>query len=273
MQYNTHMRPDNRTSPLIIRFSGQPMTPSKLFLHGVPDSPIVWKPLLNELGDLGVEIATPALPGFCGPLPDGLTPTKEGYTDWLISELEHLYKASGPIDIVGHDWGALLTLRAASLRPDLINSWAVSGAVIHPDYRGHTTAKHWATPVLGEIVMAITTPKLLEKALVEQAVPDQIARAEAQNWNPTMRKCILSLYRSAKGLNFEAEWINQLEALPERGLVMWGKNDPYVAADFGRQFARQRALPFYLVEDTGHWMIAERPDVAAQYLQQLWTTG
>ena len=39
------------------------MTTVKLFLHGVPDSPAVWRPLLDAL-DLGdAPVAAPALPG------------------------------------------------------------------------------------------------------------------------------------------------------------------------------------------------------------------
>jgi pimeloyl-ACP methyl ester carboxylesterase len=48
------------------------MTTAKLFLHGVPDSPAIWRPLLGQL-DLGdTPVAVPALPGFTGPLPRAL---------------------------------------------------------------------------------------------------------------------------------------------------------------------------------------------------------
>ena len=52
-----------------------------------------------------------------------------------------LFAAHGPIDIVGHDWGALIAQRVAMLHPDLIRSWAISNAVIDPDYRGHRLAR------------------------------------------------------------------------------------------------------------------------------------
>ena len=45
------------------------MTTARLFLHGVPDSPAIWRPLLAAL-DLGdTPVAAPALPGFTAPLP------------------------------------------------------------------------------------------------------------------------------------------------------------------------------------------------------------
>ena len=53
------------------------MATAKLFLHGVPDSPAVWRPLLDAL-DLGdAPVAAPALPGFTAPLPAYFPATKE----------------------------------------------------------------------------------------------------------------------------------------------------------------------------------------------------
>src|SRR3546814_9405571 len=83
---------------------------------------------------------------------------KESYADWAVGEAEALAVQHGPIDIVGHDWGALIAQRVAMLRPDLIRSWAVSNAVIDPDYRGHRIARIWNTPILGELFMALSKP-------------------------------------------------------------------------------------------------------------------
>ncbi|WP_300552810.1 alpha/beta hydrolase [Maricaulis sp.] len=122
----------------------------KVFIHGVPDTPHLWKPLVAALGLQPSDYFTPALPGFGTPLPRGFACTKDAYADYLIGEIE---KLGQKIDLVGHDWGALLSLRIASLRPDLIRTWCVTNAVIDPDYRGHKTARMWATPLLGEFVM------------------------------------------------------------------------------------------------------------------------
>ena len=74
---------------------------------------------------------------------------------WLIKELESISgRHGGPIDLVGHDWGAILANRAASLRPDLIKSLVFGGAAIDSKYRGHLLARLWATPLIGEFVMA-----------------------------------------------------------------------------------------------------------------------
>src|SRR3546814_21189221 len=114
---------------------------AKLFIHGAPDSPAIWRPLLTEL-DLGdTPVAVPALPGFTAPLPPGFTATKEAYADWAVAEAETLVAAHGPIDLVGHDWGALIAQRVAMLRPDLIRRRAISPGVTAPARPSHRLAR------------------------------------------------------------------------------------------------------------------------------------
>jgi len=247
------------------------MTTAKLFLHGVPDSPAIWRPLLAAL-DLGdTPVAVPALPGFTGPLPAGFPVTKEAYADWAVGQAEALFAGHGPIDIVGHDWGALIAQRAAMLRPDLFRSWAVSNAVIDPDYRGHRIARIWNTPILGEIFMAISRPAALAKGLAGQGMPADIAAEEAAQWaNKDKRRAILRLYRSAKGLSFEHDWARDIGILPENGTLIWGEADPYVDLSVAQRFAANTGTPLAVIEGAGHWAIAERPAEVAAALTAFW---
>ncbi|MCX5329136.1 alpha/beta hydrolase [Streptomyces sp. NBC_00124] len=57
------------------------------------------------------------LPGFGAKPPPHFGSTKEEYVDWLIDRLERIGE---PVDLVGHDWGGILTARVASTRPDLV---------------------------------------------------------------------------------------------------------------------------------------------------------
>lgn len=247
------------------------MTPAKLFLHGVPDSPAIWRPLLAAL-DLGdTPVAVPALPGFAGPLPAGFAATKEAYAEWAIGRAEALFAAHGPIDVVGHDWGALIAQRAAMLRPDLIRSWAISNAVIDPDYRGHRVARIWNTPILGEIFMALSKPAKLAEGLAGQGMPADIAAEEAEQWkNKDKRHAILKLYRSAKGLSFEHDWARDIDKLPARGALIWGAEDPYVQLSVAQRFSANTGIPLTVIDGAGHWAIAERPTEVAAALHRFW---
>ena len=74
-----------------------------------------------------------ALPGFGRPRPEGFAATKDAYVDWLLGELDGI---EGPIDLVGHDWGAILTYRVATAHGDRLQSWAADcGNLAHPRLR------------------------------------------------------------------------------------------------------------------------------------------
>lgn len=246
---------------------------AKLFLHGAPDSPAIWRPLLAAL-DLGdTPVAVPALPGFTAPLPAGFAATKEAYADWAIGQAEVLFAVHGPIDIVGHDWGALIAQRVAMLRPDLLRSWAISNAVIDPDYRGHRVARIWNTPILGEIFMALSKPAKLAEGLAAQGMPADIAAEEAAQWkNKDKRRAILKLYRSAKGLSFEHDWARDIDKLPAQGALIWGADDPYVQLSVAQRFSANTGIPLTVIDGAGHWAIAERPAEVAAALHRFWSS-
>lgn len=249
------------------------MMTAKLFLHGVPDSPAIWRPLLAALALGDTPVSVPALPAFTGPIPAAFPATKEAYADWAVGQAELLFAQHGAIDIVGHDWGALIAQRAAMLRPDLFRSWAVSNAVIDPDYRGHRIARIWNTPVLGEIFMALSAPAKLAEGLVRQGVPADIATEEAAQWaNKDKRRAILKLYRSARGLSFEHDWALDIGKLPANGTLIWGAGDPYVELSVAERFAAHTGIGLTVIEGAGHWAIAERPHDVAVALQTFWNS-
>lgn len=249
------------------------MTTAKLFLHGVPDSPAIWRPLLGQL-DLGdTPVAVPALPGFTAPLPAGFAATKDAYVDWAVGQAEPLFAAHGPIDIIGHDWGALIAQRVAMLRPDLLRSWAISNAVIDPDYRGHRVARIWNTPILGEIFMALSAPGKLAEGLAAQGMPADIAAEAGEQWQiKDKRRAILKLYRSASGLNFGHDWARDIGKLPANGALIWGADDPYVDLAVAQRYAATTDTPLTVIDGAGHWAIAERPAEVAAALHRFWAT-
>lgn len=240
----------------------------KLFLHGVPDTPSMWEPLIGELGLNEGAYRAPAMPGFVEPLPAGFSATKEAYVDWYIDEVERAHAETGPVDLVGHDWGAIITIRVASLRPDLINTWCVANALPHPDYKWHSMARRWQTPVLGELIMAVTRKEAMCKALHAAGIPADLASKEASHLSPDMKRAILKLYRSAKTTG--TDWWEATKNLPERGLVFWGVDDPYVPVEIADKFCAQTGARLEKQSDTGHWSVIERADVLADLLREHW---
>jgi pimeloyl-ACP methyl ester carboxylesterase len=142
-----------------------------------------------------------SLPGFDSPLPQGFTATKEEYSSWLVAQLE---RQTTPVDLVGHDWGCILVARLASLRPDLIRTWAAGGGPVSASYEWHTNAQIWQTPGKGEEWMEHLDPKALAAALHAAGVPIELATHTVKRIDDRMKNCILRLYRSA--IHVGAEW-------------------------------------------------------------------
>jgi pimeloyl-ACP methyl ester carboxylesterase len=65
------------------------------------------------------------------------TGTKDDYVAWLIEQIEAEHARTGPVHIVGHDWGCLLVLRAASLCAERLRSVAAGNGHIDPRWPLH----------------------------------------------------------------------------------------------------------------------------------------
>lgn len=232
-------------------------------VHGVPDTQRVWDALASRLGRK--DVVRLSLPGFGCPLPDGFSATKEAYVDWLLGQLAMLDR---PIDLVGHDWGALLVVRAVSLRPDAVRSWTAGGAPLDREYVWHEAARAWQTPGLGEKMLESMAPEGLRAALVKTGVPEADAAAAAENVDATMKQCILNLYRSA--VHAGAEWEDDLRRVSAPGLVLWGEKDPFAAAEFGARLAQKTRARFVSFAGCSHWWQLERPGEVAAELERHW---
>ena len=234
-----------------------------VLVHGVPDTHRVWQPLIAALRR--DDVVTLSLPGFGRDVPPGFEATKEAYADWLLGELRAI---PGPIDLVGHDWGALLVVRAVCVDPARVRTWAAGGAPLDADYEWHQAAKLWQTPGVGEAVMEQSTPEAMAKALATAGVPADAAAETARHVDPTMKRCILALYRSA--VHVGREWEADLARVTAPGLVLWGKADPYAATRFGERLATRTHARFVAL-DCSHWWQLERPAEIAAHLEKLWT--
>ena len=237
-----------------------------LLVHGVPDTHRLWDRVRAELSRYDVEAVD--LPGFGGPVPVGFTATKEEYLDWVVAEVESIGE---PVDLVGHDWGSILVQRLASVRPDLVRTWAAGGGPCDPGYEWHEIAKVWQTPGAGEEFMANWSPDVLRGMADSLGIPADYAEMEIDLIDDVMKDCILRLYRSA--VHVSAEWGPGLEQVPSRALLIWGADDPFVAAEIAVRSAARVGGDALVLEGCGHWWPLERPAEVAVALEELWSGG
>ena len=244
-----------------------------VLVHGNPETSAIWGPLIAALSDQGInDVTTLSPPGFGAPTPDGWDGTASAYVAWLAAELR---KIEGPIDLLGHDWGAGHVFGLLGTQPNLVRSWACDCAgLIHPDYQWHDMAQVWQTPGAGEEAVAAMAalPTDERQAMYEGLglTPD-IARdlAEAAA-GPEMGRCVLSLYRSGAqpALANLGEKLFNADLPP--GLVIDATGDAYVATDLAAEVIPKLDAQHLELTDEGHWWMISAPQAAAAGLARFW---
>ncbi|WP_040494151.1 alpha/beta fold hydrolase [Ilumatobacter nonamiensis] len=252
--------------------------PTVVLVHGVPETPALWQPLIHSFRQRGIDrVRTLAPPGFGAQLPADFSPSADAYAEWLVAELERLdADGAGPIDIVGHDWGAGHVYRLMAERPDLVRSWVADIAgLLHPDYRWHDMATMWQRPDVGEqVIEAMVSPPLADRValLTGLGLPDDMAAEIAPAINPDMGRAILALYRSApeSALQVLADRLAASDHRP--GAIITAADDAYVAADLAPAVAERLGVPELRLEGQGHWWMVSDPDGAAEQLVSFWSS-
>lgn len=242
-----------------------------VFVHGNPETDAVWDLLIDELQRDDVVRLSP--PGFGAPVPDGFGATRLEYVDWLAGELERI---DGPIDLVGHDWGAGHVGGVVTTRPELVRSWALDVAgIMHERYEWHDMAQLWRTPEVGEQTVAGMTGASLDDriALLEGlGITGSIGRRVADAMDETMGRCILSLYRSADPEELQTVWDALPTAAKRPGLVIIAEDDHYAGPHgFHEEVAARAGARTVRLQGVGHWWMVTDPANGARVLTDFWS--
>lgn len=239
-----------------------------VFIHGVPDTAALWDQLLPHL--VRRDTITVTLPGFGTNVATGWRATKEEYAGWLERELQAIGE---PVDLVAHDWGAILAQRVASLRPDLVRTLAVGSGPLDRQYEWHAMAQLFQTPEVGEQIIAGLGEASIDDRVagfVAGGSPPDLARIQAVNLDDRMAACILALYRSA--VTVGDEWQDAVTAMDRRpAIVFHGADDLYVDHGVAKRLATRLDARLVTYSDCGHWWPWERAEDTALALTDLWT--
>lgn len=236
-----------------------------VFLHGVPETSALWDKVRAQFDEETVALQ---LPGFGCPRPDGFGATKEDYAEWLEGQLETF---DAPVDLVAHDWGALLAYRILSTRPDLLRTWTADVANgAHPDSEWHSYAKTWQTPGDGEAYFEAVLSLPLE-TMAEAYEGFHLGHDDAltlASWaDATMSSCILDLYRSAVP-NVYATWGERFGPSTVPGLILYPELDSFAVEQKSHEAALMFAAREATLHDVGHWWALEAPTEAANVIKE-----
>jgi pimeloyl-ACP methyl ester carboxylesterase len=233
--------------------------PPALYIHGVPNSSLVWQSFLERSGGLALD-----LPGFGDAIKAATFPFSiAGYDGYIERFLD--WRELDRVNLVMHDWGAA-ALAFAQRAPERIGRIVLIDALpLFEGYQWPRVARIWRTPVLGELLMGSLTPRLLRRGLRAAnavAIPERDLREMYVTLDFGTQRAILKLLRSVRPGTLASAGA-RLRELDAPALIVWGALDPFVPVEFALRYAEALGgeCELELLEDAGHWPWLDRPDV------------
>ncbi|MFD3685012.1 alpha/beta fold hydrolase [Nocardiopsis sp. NPDC058631] len=243
-----------------------------VFVHGVPETPSVWNSVRALLPESTVALR---LPGFGSARPAHMR-DKEDYAAWLAEELRAI---GGPVDLVGHDWGAHLAMRVVSSYDVPVRSWVSDVAHgWHPEYQWHDAATLWQKSPEGEESLAGLRAAVpgsgatFGDVLRSRGMSAELAQEVDAAHDEEMSAAILALYRSAWP-NFHADWGRDLDGPAEvPGLLLAPTGDPMARPEQDREMARRLGTGFEELDGLTHYWMLQDPERGAAVLRRFWSS-
>lgn len=259
--------------------AGGPSRPVVLVLHGFPDVPATFTPVLAGLAGRGFRAVAPWMRGYA-PSPLGGPHDVEALADDVAALADALDPHAG-VRLIGHDWGAIATY-AAAVRHRARIAAAVTLAVPHPlaflrSMDAAQVGRSWYMAFL-----QLPTATMLARA-GDFALIDWLWR----RWSPGYRlpallraelhACLAAswpapaLYYRALTRPLPAAIARLAPGSPARTpiavptLYLHGADDGCIGAGAGVRAGRWFAGPYEreVLSGAGHFLAAERPETTA----------
>ena len=233
-----------------------------LWVHGVPNAGDMWAPFLARSGGVALD-----LPGFGrSGKPANFPYSLAGYDAFIERFVDELAEL-GRFNLVVHDWGAAALATAQRLAERIERLVVIDAVPLLPGYSWHRIARAWRTPVLGELLMGASTPRVMRFILREANVTagpqtERELASVVEHFDHGTQRAILKLYRSAPPTVLAAAGL-ELERITAPALVVWGAQDPYIPASYAQAYGEHLGgtVEIEVLGDAGHWPWLDRPDV------------
>jgi pimeloyl-ACP methyl ester carboxylesterase len=240
-----------------------------VFVHGNPNSADEWRELMRRTGDLARSIAFD-MPGFGHATRPGneFKVPVEGPAGFVGGALDQLGVQRA--HLVLHDFGGPWGLAWAAAHPDAFASVVLINTGVLIGFEMHRVGKLWARPVVGEVVMAVTSRRSFNKAMREAnpKLPQSEIDRMYDDYDRGTRKLVLRLYRNRTNDELLEAAAAHFATLDRPALVVWGAGDPFVPVHHAEQ--QRKAFPraeVVVLEDSSHWPFLDDPEgVAAAVL-------
>ena len=234
-----------------------------VFVHGNPGAGRDWLPLMAPVGEFARCIA-PSMPGYRdADKPATFDYTTDGYASYLGAVLDML--AVRRVHLVTHDLGGIWGLAWAASHRTALASLTLMDIGVLPKYRWHRYARLNRIPIIGELVLALSSPSPVRRVLDQGSrhrVPDSFVNDVVRQYrNAGTRRAVLAFYRATEGLGpITVRAASAIAGADLPTLVVWGAGDPYVPvryAELQRQFFPRAKV--VVLPDSGHWPLVDDP--------------
>jgi pimeloyl-ACP methyl ester carboxylesterase len=262
---------DFRGTPLRGLVAGPAGGPPIVLLHGLGGSSSNWALLAPELARRR-RVLVLDLPGHGGSPPLPAAPGLGPYADAVAAVLEREHLAS--VDLVGHSFGGLVSIRLAVRRPELVRGLVLAAAA------GIASSTRWAERVLAFLGWVQPGRKISPywRAVAES---DVLKRSVFGHWmaddpGELSTVAVEALLRDVN-LNSDTDsaWRAMTQDDPRAdlhrvrapALVLWGANDNQLPLEDAFDFARRLRAPVRVIAKCGHLLIVERPDACLDAIE------
>ena len=265
-----------------LTFSAQAMGdgPIVLCLHGFPDNAGSFRHQLPALAEAGYRAISLTLRGYePGAIPADGDYTMETIATDILAVIESL--DTGPVHLIGHDWGAAVAYVATSAAPERFKSLTVmavphagrfarEGLRIPKQLRLSWYMGFFNIPWLSDWVVQRQDYAFIRKLWrdwspgwqPEPGVLDSVIQTLSQ---PGVRSAALGYYRAA--LSIKALLVSAEEAhypVPVPTLALSGERDGCVASEVFEQLMVAQDFPkgltFSRIAEAGHFLHQEQPE-------------
>lgn len=265
-----------------LTFSAQAMGdgPIVLCLHGFPDNAGSFRHQLPALAEAGYRAISLTLRGYePGAIPADGDYTMETIATDILAVIESL--DTGPVHLIGHDWGAAVAYVATSAAPERFKSLTVmavphagrfarEGLRIPKQLRLSWYMGFFNIPWLSDWVVQRQDYAFIRKLWRDwspgwQPEPGELDSVIQTLSQPGVRSAALGYYRAA--LSIKALLVSAEEAhypVPVPTLALSGERDGCIASEVFEQLMVAQDFPkgltFSRIAEAGHFLHQEQPE-------------
>ncbi|HZP11659.1 MAG TPA: alpha/beta hydrolase [Nevskiaceae bacterium] len=243
-------------------------TEAVVFVHGNPGPSDDFHYLLPQIAAFARVIA-PDMPGFGrADRARDFDYTAEGFARHLDGILRAL--SIERVHLVLHDLGGAWGFQWAIEHTARVKSVALINVGIMPDYRWHSLARIWRTPIVGELFQLLASKPRVRHALNAnnpRPFPDAFLDRVTGFADWGHKRAVLKFYRATSDPGGRARAaIDAVKSLRLPALVLWGDGDPFVPVKFAESQKQYFDAEVHILEGCGHWPMVDDPEKVASLL-------